>query len=222
MDTHAFKPFVAMYSIAAQAIFTRNFGLLAVTVIGLSACATPQPPVAKAVYDFGATTWPSPSAAPSAAPQLPALALAEVEAASALDSPAVTYRLAYADRYQLRSYTLARWSMPPARLLQQRLGEALRAERAVLSADQGGAPLQLRVELQEFSQWFDSPASSSGVLRLQATLLRGGKLVAQRSFSASSAAPSTDAAGGVRALAQASDDAVGQIRTWLNAQPTAP
>ena len=40
-------------------------------------------------------------------------------------SNAVLYRLAYADGQQLRPYSQARWSQPPAQLLQQRLREQL-------------------------------------------------------------------------------------------------
>jgi hypothetical protein len=52
---------------------------------------------------------------------------------------AVLYRLAYADAQQLRPYSQARWSQPPAQLLQQRLREQLGLRRAVLKADDGAA-----------------------------------------------------------------------------------
>ncbi len=179
----------------------------------MAGCTTPQAPVAKAVYDFGPSLA-APAAAASSAP-LPALVLAEIDASSALESPSVVYRLGYADAQQLRPYTLARWSMPPAQLVRLRLHDALSSRGPVLSTAEGGATWQLLVELVEFSQLFDAPSSSAGIVRLRATLLRSGVLVAQRSLQARASAPSADAAGGVRALTLATDDAVQQLGNWI-------
>jgi cholesterol transport system auxiliary component len=77
----------------------------------------------------------------------------------------------------------------------------------------------LRVELEEFSQFFDSPQASRGRVRLRCTLLQasggGERLVAQRSFEAERPAPSADAAGGVRAMTAALDAAALDIVRWL-------
>jgi cholesterol transport system auxiliary component len=217
-----------MYFIAACALFywararfvikNRAFWAFGVAVC-VAGCATPQAPVAKAVYDFGPSL--SAPAAATATP-LPALVLAEIDANTALESPAVVYRLDYADTQQLRPYTLARWSMPAAQLVRLRLRDALSTRGPVLSTSEGGAAWLLKVELDEFSQLFDTPSSSAGVVRLRATLLRSGTLVAQRSLLARAPAPSADAAGGVRALTQATDDAVQQLGNWITqlmAQP---
>lgn len=154
---------------------------------------------------------------------LPPLALAGVQAAGALDSTAVLYRLAYSDAQQLRPYAQARWSMPPAELLRQRLREHLGQHRAVLNPADGvlavGPVLTLRVELDEFSQLFDTATHSVGLLRLRATLGQPGaggeKLVAQRSFVLQRASASPDAAGGVRALTAAADAAMEEIEQWV-------
>ena len=50
-----------------------------------------------------------------------------------------------------------------------------------------------------------APASSYGAWSLRASLFQGHKLVDQRTFSRKVAAGSADAAGGARALAQATD-----------------
>ena len=223
MKTHNFT----INLIAACATYTgirgyfyRFFAVLSTAAL-FSACATPQPPVAKAVYDFGPPAQAAaalPTGRTDLTPNAPALALMEIEATPALDGSAVLYRLEYADALQLRPYTLARWSMPPARLVQQRLRDALAARRPVLQGADGGAAWQLKLELDEFSQWFDSPGSSAGMLRLRATLLRAGQLVAQRSFDSRASAPSADAPGGVRALAAATDDAAQKINAWLAEQ----
>jgi cholesterol transport system auxiliary component len=179
----------------------------------LSACATPQPPNPKAVYDFGAAT----QSITSTASRTAAVALPEVEAGAGLDSPALLYRLLYADDQQLRPYAQARWSVPPAQLVRARLRDALASLGPVLSTE-GIAPWALRVELDEFSQVFASESSSQGLVRLRASLFKGEQLAAQTTMLARAAAPTQDAAGGVRALTAATDDAVRQLSAWLATQ----
>ena len=182
----------------------------------LSCAALPDKPTRPAVYDFG----PGPLSLISAAPgRLASLSLDEVQAPTALDSNAMLYRLAYADASELRPYAQARWSMPPAQLLRQRLRDALEAQRPVL-AGAGSAPgLLLRVELEEFVHLFESPDKSSGLVRLRASLIRldarGEQLLAQRRVVALRPAASQDAPGGVRALAAASETAVQELAQWL-------
>ena len=81
------------------------------------------------------------------------------------------------------------------------------------------SPWLLRVELEEFSQLFHSPQHSVGLLRLRATVTQataqGDKLLGQRSISVQRPASQPDAAGGVRALTQASDAAVDELLQWL-------
>ncbi len=96
--------------------------------------------------------------------------------------------------------------------------EIARAGRVLDSNDGGPAVPVLKVELDQFAQVFDQPGTSRGVVRLRATLLRGSTLIAQQSFSTASPAASADAAGGAKALAEASDAAIGQIVVWLASQ----
>lgn len=206
--------------------------LFILVTLALGACsALPDKPVRAAMYDFGPGSLEAMPVA--AAAPLPALALAEIETSASLDSTAILFCLAYADAQQLRPYALARWSMPPAQLLQQRLRDTLSRSRVVLHAGEGPAlnrsgkqavlPWVLRLELEEFSQLFDTPASSVGLIRLRATLVEvtggGDKLLAQRSFTLQRPAPSADAAGGVRALTAASDAAVMALDEWLRQLP---
>lgn len=58
-------------------------------------------------------------------------------APSALDTLPIIYRLGYSDAQQLRPYAQARWSMPPAQLLRQRVRETLGQRRAVLNLADG-------------------------------------------------------------------------------------
>lgn len=178
--------------------------------LALSACAGSQVPTNKAVYDFGpATALPAVSAFPGP------LALADVSASLALDSTAVQYRLVYANPQELRPYALARWTMPPAQLIQQRVRSTLSARGPVLAPGVGSPAYALKLELEEFSQVFSAPGNSQGVMQLRATLLKDNRLAAQRSFSAQAPAPTADAGGGVRALATAADEVAKQLSDWV-------
>jgi cholesterol transport system auxiliary component len=195
--------------------------LLLVVCFAPGCASLPSPPVRPAVYDFGPGALTTSTAT---RPTLPPIVLQEVKAPPALDSAAVPYRLAYSDPQQLRPYAHARWSMPPAQLVQQRLRESLSLTRAVVSPGESDVPLALRVELHEFSQLFDTPQASSGLVRLRATLIeiKGGadRLVAQQVFVVQRPAASADAPGGVRALMAATDAAIEEIGAWLQRQPT--
>lgn len=224
---------IAINMLAAQARFsgaTALKGLNLAALVLLTACSALQPAQRPLVYDFGpgvvqasATSTSSATSGTTVAQDLPALTLGEVDAPAALDTPAVAYRLAYSDAQQLRPYALARWSMAPNQLLRQRLRETLGQRRAVLDPAQGvlgpTGTLTLRLELQEFSQVFTTPQESAGVVRVRATLSQPGatgeRLVAQTNFVMRRASASADAAGGVRALTQATDALVQDVEVWL-------
>lgn len=212
-----------MKSIATDTHQARTRGLVLLCLLALTGCALPlpQPSVRPVVFDFGPgplTTLPAPPL------QQAPLVIAEIEAPTALDSSAVLYRLGYANAQQLQPYALARWSMTPAQLLQQRLRAQLGQNRVLLNPTDNVTanatlPRTLRIELEEFSHLFSSPAQSAGLLRLRATLTQNGPggnlLLAQRSVVVQRPAPSADATGGVRALTDASDAAVQEIEAWL-------
>ena len=197
-------------------------------LIFLAGCtALPAPPVRPVLYDFGPGQQ---AAVPAAGPALAPLALETVDYASLPDNgSAVYYRLAYADARQLHPYQGARWSQPPQQLMRESLQARLGQRRAVIGTGgalaaarvAGQAPAVLRVELEEFSQVFTSPAQSVGLVRLRATLTRpaayGEDLLAQRLFVAQHSAASPDAAGGTRAIAQAAEQVAQELAQWLEA-----
>jgi len=200
--------------------------------LALAGCSgLPDKPTRATMYDFGpgpTATLPTTRQAP-----LPPLALDDVSTpGGALDNMAVLYRLGYADTQQLRPYSQARWSMPPAQLVRQRVREQLGQRRAVFNAGASVAlnrsqnavlPLLLRLDLEEFSHLFSSPTASVGLIRLRATLLEvtpaGEKLVGQRNVIVQRPAPSSDAPGGVQALTAATDAAIAEIDQWLQQTP---
>ena len=200
-------------SATALASFYR-FAFISASSAFLVACATPQPPAPKAVYDFGAVLT---APASSTATRTATIALPEIEASASLDSPALLYRLQYSNAQQLLPYAAARWSSAPAQLVRARMRDALAAQGPVLSAD-GIAAFVLRIELDEFSHVFEAPDKSFGLIRMRASLMKNDQLIAQKSLLANAPAPSQDAAGGVKALTAATDDAVRQLSAWLATQ----
>ena len=194
----------------------------------LSGCsALPDKPVRASLYDFGPGSLTAQPITRQAV--LPALAIDDISTSGgALDNQAVLYRLTYLNEQELRPYTFARWTMPPAQLVRQRLREQLGQQRNIFDARGGLAlnrsqnamlPLLLRLDLDEFSHIFTAPETSVGLIRLRATLIEqatsGEKLIAQRSVVVQRPAPSADAQGGVRALTAATDAAIEEIDVWL-------
>jgi len=192
--------------------------------------ALPDKPVRATLYDFGPGVAAPATAAQPPAAALPTLALAEIESNTRLDGTQILYRLGYADANELRPYGQSRWSLPPAQLLRQRLRDALAERRTVLGPEEsatlaraeGKVPDTLRISLDEFSHYFDSAGSSVGLVRLRATLIRGGsggdRVVGQRTFTVRRPAPSANAPGGVKALAAATDAAVADVVQWVDQQ----
>lgn len=180
----------------------------------VGACAGNPASINEVRYDLG----PPPEMAVTGT--LPPLKVLEVNVPPQLDNDGILYRLS-ANEQRTSRYAHSRWTMSPARLLTLRLRMSLGEHATVLSgADAVQAPL-LKIELDQFEQVFDSATQSSGVLMARATLIRSGRVVAQRVFVARAPAVSPDAAGGVRALAAASDDFVGQVGAWLGTQQRA-
>lgn len=215
-------------------IWTKGGFALFSLVLTLGGCALPDKPMRATMYDFG----PGPLNTPPASRQatLAPLAIDELTTAGgALDNQAVLYRLDYVDAQQLRPYAHARWSMPPAQLVRQRLLSRLGERRAVFNAGSSVAlnraqgkslPLRLRIELEEFSQLFSAPDASVGLIRLRATLVditpAGEKLLGQRSVVVQRPASSADAPGGVRALTAATDAAIDELDQWLQQSTSRP
>ncbi len=193
----------------ATMIMVTSATLLTGCAIGKSDSAT--------LYDLGPL-----SVQPAATlPALPPISIAEARVPAWLDSPMMYFRLSYANNQQPRPYAYARWTMPPAQLLTQHLKTRI--------AQAGGIPLTpadgtpgvpvLRIEVDDFIQYFDTPERSLGQVALRASVFRERALLAQRSFIRQAPAPNADAAGGASALATASDAAIADLIVWLHTLP---
>ncbi|HEV3422211.1 MAG TPA: ABC-type transport auxiliary lipoprotein family protein [Paraburkholderia sp.] len=178
----------------------------------LAGCAGTPAALADIRYDLG------PAPQPATSGPMPAIKVLDVSAPQTLASDKLIYRLSYADAQQTASYANSHWTMAPSQLLTQRLRNALSQRGTVLTGADGVSAPVLKVDLNGFEQVFDSQTESHGAVTARATLTRGGKVLAQRTFIARAPASSADAAGGAQALAAASDDLVAQISAWLGVQ----
>lgn len=197
--------------------------LLAALLLG--GCAvSPENGRSMAVYDFGL-----PAARGGGEGEWPRIAL-EVVAPPWFDALNVDYRLAYDDPLKQREYAGSRWAGAPGVLLAQRLRQRL---GMASSSGNAAANCLLRFELQEFSQVFDAPTQSRGVLQGTASLIDARKQrIAGKDFLIEKPAASQDARGGVDALVAAGSELASQLGAWLGAlekgkgmelcQPTGP
>jgi cholesterol transport system auxiliary component len=195
--------------------FALSLLVLALVLPGCGSTRGNEPGV---LYDFGPIQA-SDSAA--AQPAIPVLVVADVTGSAALDTQSMFYRLNYADPLQARAYANNRWNGTPLQLLSQRFKTLFAASGIkVLSVSDAGATLPLiRIEVDEFSQNFDTPAQNHGLLVLRASVFIGHKLINQQTFSAKVASTSADAAGGTRALASATDKVAQDMIKWLGSLP---
>jgi cholesterol transport system auxiliary component len=181
---------------------------------GCSLMASKAPP--KTEFDFG----PEPNA-PSDSPALSEaqLVVFDVSAPAWMDGTAMYYRLAYRNAAVPQAYAKSEWVMSPPALLTERLRSS-----AALHADGEVRPVSvhtpavytLHSELLEFEQIFDAPDRSHGVLRLRATL-EGEGVWAQRTFAIERLAPTPNAAGGVTALTECSNELARLLEGWVSA-----
>ena len=169
--------------------------------------ALPPSTAGVAVHDFG------PLEAATLAPVGIPLRNVEVVPAPWLASNVMAYRLAYAQSTRRQAFKDNRWAAQPAQLVELVLKRALRAGDPATPA--GGC--RLRVDLDEFTQRFDSPQASRGVIEARVTLLapRTEQPLAVRAFALDHEAPTADAAGGVAALRAGTLQLKSDIRNWL-------
>lgn len=203
---------------------TRAAATAVLAAVFAAGCAS-HPPGFE-VYDFEAIEPP-----PAPATQLAAsITVPPVSAPTWLATTALPYRLGWAPPYLPRAYSRSRWAAPPAELLTARLRQLLAVANTGFTLTRGGAAAggyRLDVTLEQLEQVYSEPNASRSLVSLRATLTtaRDGHVVAQRSFQADRPAPSPDAAGGVRALVQGSDQCLAELLRWVESsvpRPTAP
>lgn len=191
--------------------------VFAVLSLLLSACSLPRAE-SPALFDLGPLRADAPA---PALPTLPPVAVANITASGWLERPLMYFRLNYQNDQNPRPYAHSRWIMPPAQLLAQRMKwHMTQAGGVVLSASDSTLDVPvLRIEADDFAQYFDSPNRSIGQVVLRASAFRGHTLLGQKTFARQAPAPTPDAEGGARALAAASDAAITDMMQWLAGLP---
>jgi len=190
--------------------------LLAAT---LSGCTLgPEKKDAAATYDLSG----APSSAAGKTRIRATLLVQPVAAPGWLESNAIVYRLNYQDAARQLNYANSRWAAPVASLVAQRLRAQLAAASdsgIVNIADSARADYALRVELEEFSQVFDTADASRAVIVARASLVNVAKrsLQAQKTFTIDRPAAGANAESGVRALSAGSAELVDAIVAWTAA-----
>ncbi|AYD67216.1 hypothetical protein C4E15_04680 [Achromobacter spanius] len=185
--------------------------LLTVTLtLTLAGCGIGRVPAPPSVFDLGLDAKPVP-ALPARAP----IAMS-VQAPPALSDTSMIWRVG--DSAAPRAYATFRWASSPSELVRQRITDRLSRQGAVLADRVNLQMPQLQLTLMQFEQVYaDDGQSSEGRILLQAVLLNGRNVVDQKRIQVRVPTPTQDAAGGVAALRQATDEASDQLAQWLAA-----
>lgn len=201
-------------------ILTSLHTLAALLCVVLSACAS-TPAALPQEFDFAPLLSSNATNSGPKSATATTFSIAEISAPAALDTGSMLYRLQYGNVQLLRPYAQHRWSASPAKLLAQRFKGRFAAEGLnVVSASDGiSNSVTLKIDLDEFEQVFSSTTQSTGRVALRISLIKGRTLLAQRSFQQTANANSADAAGGAKALQQASDALISDVLAWLGTIP---
>jgi len=200
--------------------------VLSIGLLCLSGCAVTGSREATTVaYDFGPSVDGLQHTA--AGPRLSSTIVLEgVTAPAWMDNSGMYYRLAYQNPATPQRYAESRWVMSPAALLTARLRASIAHGREgifVPAGNDASHEYSLAIELDEFDQIFDQADRSRVLVAARATLRGSDRSRRERVFVIERPAPTPDAAGGARALTQATDELVSRIIDWAGgAQSDAP
>lgn len=187
---------------------TRSATALLIAVVSAFGCASnPSSRTGVDTYDFGLPA----SRASGDSDAFARIAL-EVVSPPWFDALNIDYRLAYDDPLKQREYAASRWAGAPGVLLGQRLRQRL----GFAATPDAASDCLLRFELQEFSQVFQTPQQSQGVLLGSASLIDGKRQrLAEHVFLIEKPAAHPNARGGVEALVGAVGELTEQLAAWL-------
>lgn len=181
--------------------------ILTLTTV-LAGCGIGRVASPPSVFDLGLDAKPVP-ALPARAP----IALS-LQAAPTLSDTSMIWRVG--DSAAPKAYATFRWASSPSELVRQRITDRLSRQGPVLADRVNLQMPQLQLSLMQFEQVYaEDGQSSEGRVLLQAVLLNGRNVVDQKRIQVQAPAPTQDAAGGVAALRQATDEAADQLAQWL-------
>jgi cholesterol transport system auxiliary component len=136
--------------------------------------------------------------------------IATVRAVAPFEATDMQYRLAYRNAAEIAVFATSRWAATPAEMFRKQL---LRA-----SSEKSGK-CSLDIEIQEFTQVFSAKEASEARIELRAWLGVGANRVATRGWSVVEPNAGADAVSGAAAFAHAADRAIGELGSWVAAQP---
>lgn len=196
--------------------------ILAAIIFLLFGCTvTPHAKAPLAVYSLGILHAPDSSNSTDQPPtRSPSLLIADATAPVWLDSRAILYRLVYHNPSQLYTYANSQWAATPAAMLTRQIKNRLITETGhpvIKPGDGAQANFALQVDLIEFTQFFSSAESSHAVINFNASIIKRNTrtLFAQHNFSIQQQTATTDAAGAVKALTEASDKLTENLVDWI-------
>lgn len=181
-----------------------------ILTLALAGCGIGRVGAPPSVFDLGLDSKPVP-----ALPAREPVAMT-FQAVPVLSDTGMIWRVG--DSAAPQAYATFRWASSPAELVRQRVTDRLSRQGPVLADRVNLQTPQLQVSLTQFEQVYaEDGQSSQGRVLLQAVLVSGHAVVGQTRIATQAPAPTQDAAGGVAALRQASDDAADQLAQWLAA-----
>lgn len=138
------------------------------------------------------------------------VSLSQVTAIDAIDHRRIRYRLNYQNPTQVFTYSQHRWTTSPADLTASKFRTMVK----VASWTQ----CSMKIEIETFDHVFESANSSTGIVKLHATIhtKKSRDVLASNLVQEVAPAPSADAKGGVAALDQASSAAISKLVEWAN------
>lgn len=187
---------------------TKMRSAVLILTLALAGCGIGRVSAPPAVFDLGLDARPVP-----ALPAREPIAMM-FQSVPGLSDTSVIWRVG--DSAAPKAYATYRWASSPSELMRQRISERLSHQGAVLNERVSLQMPQLQVYLTQFEQVFAADGQSSqGRILLQVVLVENRKVLGQTRIAVQADAPTQDAAGGVAALRQASDDAADQLAQWL-------
>jgi cholesterol transport system auxiliary component len=144
-----------------------------------------------------------------------------LRAAPSLDSSAIRYRLDYADPTKVMEYARSRWAGTPPEILEQYLKRHL--NQAEARRQTATKYCRFDLELLRFEQVFSSVEASHAIVSVRVRLKHPGEgVLDEQNLELTAPAPTPDASGGVKALAQAADQLAAALRQQFAAHDCAP